>query len=145
MDIVSKNGNLLLNVGPTADGTIPALQRDRLLSLGRWLNSNGEAIFGTRPWQIAEGTTDSETEIRFTRTDDAVFATLLGTPAGTQICLNDLNLMESGTISLLGQHGALPWHQTDQGIVVSLPDVLPESPAHAFKIVPHPNPSKKAD
>lgn len=52
VDIVSKNGNLLLNVGPTAEGLIPALQRERLAGLGRWLDINGEAIYGTRPGPI---------------------------------------------------------------------------------------------
>lgn len=49
-DIVSKNGNLLLNVGPTADGVIPWHQAERLLGLGWWLRTNGDAIYGTRPW-----------------------------------------------------------------------------------------------
>ncbi len=55
IDIVSKNGNLLLNVGPMADGTIPETQVSRLRGLGSWLQVNGEAIFGTRPWVRAEG------------------------------------------------------------------------------------------
>ncbi len=50
VDIVSKNGNLLLNVGPMPDGTIPALQMQRLDALGAWIEINGAAIFGTRPW-----------------------------------------------------------------------------------------------
>ncbi|SKC74516.1 alpha-L-fucosidase [Krasilnikoviella flava] len=50
VDVVSKNGNLLLNVGPRADGSIPGLQRDRLAALGRWLGAHGDAIYGTRPW-----------------------------------------------------------------------------------------------
>jgi alpha-L-fucosidase len=55
VDIVSKNGNLLLNVGPMADGTISELQMERLEGLGAWLRTNGEAIFNTRPWLITEG------------------------------------------------------------------------------------------
>ena len=58
VDRVSKNGNLLLGIGPKADGSIPELQADRLRSLGRWLQTNGEAIYGTRPWKVyAEGPT----------------------------------------------------------------------------------------
>ena len=53
VDIVSKNGNLLLNVGPRADGSIHELQRKCLLGLGAWLDVNGEAIRGTRPWSRA--------------------------------------------------------------------------------------------
>lgn len=56
-DIVSKNGNLLIGIGPAADGSISAEQQVPLLGLGAWLDINGEAIFGTRPWQTAEGLT----------------------------------------------------------------------------------------
>ena len=65
VDIVSKNGNLLLNIGPMADGTIPNLQMERLKGLGAWLAVNGEGIFGTRPWQISEGTTREVISLRF--------------------------------------------------------------------------------
>ena len=74
VDIVSKNGNLLLNVGPMADGTIPDLQRDRLLGLGAWLDVNGEAIFETRPWLSAEGRCGDGTRVRFTQREDALYA-----------------------------------------------------------------------
>ena len=58
VDVVSKNGNLLLNVGPKADGTIPAQAQKLLLQMGAWLSTNGEAIYGSRPWLLyGEGTT----------------------------------------------------------------------------------------
>src|SRR5512143_2043107 len=58
VDVVSKNGNLLLDIGPKADGTIPAAQEERLLAIGKWLDVNGEALYGTRPWkQFGEGPT----------------------------------------------------------------------------------------
>jgi alpha-L-fucosidase len=62
VDIVSKNGNLLLNIGPKADGTIPDIQKERLLGIGRWLDVNGEGIYGTDYWK-----TFGEDSIRFTR------------------------------------------------------------------------------
>jgi len=67
VDIVSKNGNLLLDVGPESDGTIPPVQMTRLKALGAWLHQNGEAIYDTRPWTHAEGKTADGIEVRFTR------------------------------------------------------------------------------
>ncbi|MBV7328224.1 alpha-L-fucosidase [Chloroflexi bacterium TSY] len=138
VDIVSKDGNLLLNVGPTADGTIPDLQRERLLGLGQWLDANGEAIFETRPWKVAEGTTDVGVDLRFTQANDALYATLMETPSDRSICLKGLTLTDAGAISLLGQKIALDWQQSDSGIVLTLPDSLPNAPAHSLKIVPQP-------
>lgn len=72
VDIVSKNGNLLLNIGPTAAGEIPEIQRQRLEGLGAWLRVNSEAIFETRPWVRAEGVTGAGTPVRFTQANDAL-------------------------------------------------------------------------
>ena len=54
VDIVSRGGNLLLNIGPKADGTIPDIMLDRLLEIGRWLETNGEAIYGTIPNRVSQ-------------------------------------------------------------------------------------------
>jgi len=67
VDIVSKNGNLLLDVGPEADGTIPPVQMDRLLALGAWLQMNGDAIYGTHPWKRAAGETAEGIPVPFYR------------------------------------------------------------------------------
>lgn len=82
VDVVSKNGNLLLNVGPRADGRIPEPQLDRLHALGDWLDVNGPAIFGTRPWTVAEDD-ESDVPVRYTRRDGSVYAVALEWPGET--------------------------------------------------------------
>ena len=82
VDIVSKNGNLLLNMGPMSDGTVPGYQVALLEDMGRWLEVNGEGIFATRPWQRAEGTTSTGLPVRFTQKEGTVYAFILGQPDG---------------------------------------------------------------
>jgi len=80
IDIVSKNGNLLLNIGPKKDGSIPDVQIDRLKSLGRWLGVNGNGIFETRPWLIATTKTECGLDIRFTAKENLLYIFILGQP-----------------------------------------------------------------
>lgn len=75
VDVVAKGGNLLLNVGPRADGAIPQIRQERLVALGDWLEVNGEAIYGTRP--VDPGLED---DVRATRGDDATYLLLLSWP-----------------------------------------------------------------
>lgn len=138
MDIVSKNGNLLLNVGPMADGTIPALQRERLLGLGEWLDVNGAAIFDTRPWVVADGKTDAGVDVRFTQKEGDLYATLLDAPTDQTFEIKGLRCTANTTIELLGG-SALAWRATDGGVAVTLPDALPASPAHSLHISPAPD------
>ncbi len=133
VDIVSKNGNLLLNIGPMADGTIPDLQLERLTALGDWLDTNGDAIFDTRPWQRAGGKTSEGLEIRFTQKNNALYATVLGQPQ-TVITIEDLSIAPSSTIQLLGNEAQLQWQQKGNGIEIGLPTNLKASVAHSFKI-----------
>jgi alpha-L-fucosidase len=138
VDIVSKNGNLLLNVGPMADGTIPDLQRERLLGLGEWLSINGDAIFGTRPWVRAEGKTVDGTPVRFTHRGGDVYAILLGVSKGQQISLSWLDLEPDTTVSLLGHGAGLEWTCESGRLTVKLPDSVLVSPAYALGISPAP-------
>ena len=81
IDAVSKNGALLLNVGPMADGTIPKPQVDRLKAFGAWLSDNGSAIYGAKPWRQAEAVTDTGLAVRITQTLGALNLIVLGAPA----------------------------------------------------------------
>ena len=134
VDIVSKNGNLLLNVGPMADGTIPENQAERLRSLGRWLDVNGAAIFDTRPWTRAEGKTTQGLDLRFTATDETLCATLLGTPTESEITIEGVEAPAGAEIRLLGRDGVLRWRQDGADLLIELPADLPESPAHSLAI-----------
>ena len=83
VNIVSKNGNLLLNIGPRANGSIPELQLERLVALGRWLEINGDAIFDTRPWARPEGwchLANASVPVRFTQKPDTLYVIILGEP-----------------------------------------------------------------
>lgn len=101
VDIVSKNGNLLLDVGPEADGTIPAVQMDRLKHLGAWMKINSEAIYGTRPWKRAVGKTSDGLEVRFTRKGADLYAVLFGRPKQSDIQILDLGA-SAAKVELLG-------------------------------------------
>lgn len=137
VDIVSKNGNLLLNVGPTGEGAIPAEQRERLLALGGWLAANGAAIYGTRPWSRAEGRTADGTPARFTQSGGALYATLLDTPPAREVLIEGLRAGAELHAELLGQPGELAWRQTEAGLAITLPD-LPSAPAHSLRLHPAP-------
>jgi len=134
VDIVSKNGNLLLDVGPEADGTIPDVQMDRLRVLGAWLQRNGEAIYGTRPWKRAVGETADGISVRFTEKGSTVYATLLSQPKTTTVTLKSLSPKAGSQINLLGESGSLVWSQQGDDITVKLPSTLPGRYAFVLKI-----------
>ena len=138
VDVVAKNGNLLLNVGPTGDGSIPWSQAERLLGLGGWLDVNCEAIYGTRPWTRAQTQTSDGREVRFTRKADAVYAIVLDSSLRERIRLPALAAREGTRIELLGRRGALAFTNGAEGLDVALPGPGAGSPAIALRIVPEP-------
>jgi alpha-L-fucosidase len=157
VDIVSKNGCLLLNVGPHADGTIPQGAQDVLLAIGRWLRVNGAAVYGTRPWKISgEGPTGTaeghlsesknkpytSEDIRYTQDGRHLFAIALDWPQGGEVVITslraatDVGIKGIMSISLLGQKAPLEWFVDERGLVVKLPGERMGEFAYALKITP---------
>lgn len=151
VDLVSRGGNLLLDVGPTSDGRIPAIMQDRLLEIGRWLEVNGEAIHGSRhagrdcqwtsgrrpdqqygTWNIKYELMDhvgneprgdqAVKQIFFTRKADALYAITPGWP-GPRLVVHNVRIPENASITLLGRPGNLPYVMSGDTLVISLPNL----------------------
>lgn len=139
VDIVSKNGNLLLAVGPTGDGSIPDIQVQRLKSLGKRLQTNGEGIYGTRPWVTAEGETEEGVPLRFTQKEESLHIFILDRPANSRVHLKNLYAQGPQTrISLLGGPEIVEWEQEGANLVVTVPTEISGDYAHALKVTPKP-------
>ena len=135
IDVVSKNGNLLLNVGPRADGSIPEPQLHILATLGRWLAANGAAIYATRPWVRHAATTDQGIAVRFTSEParGIVFAILLGTPAAGDLTINGFDATPTA-VRLVASAVAVAWSLTEAGLRVTLPALPADGLAQALAI-----------
>lgn len=134
-DIVAKNGNLLLNVGPRADGSIPEPQERILATLGAWLADNGAAIYGTRPWQRFGADTDRDVSVRFTAAPDGrtVYAILLGTPPPGPLTIAGFDAAATA-VRLLAGDVALEWSRDAAGLRVTLPPLATADHAHVLAI-----------
>ncbi len=159
VDIVSKNGCMLLNVGPQADGAIPDKARQLLLGIGAWLKVNGEAIYKTRPWEIyGEGPTKQEKsggfsenqdrpftnkDVRFTRSKNGktLYVIVLGWPEN-QLTIQSISIDKTApkaSIQLLGYDGRLGYSVNNRKqLIIKVPNLKPEQRpcehAFAFKL-----------
>jgi len=156
IDIVSKNGQLMLNISPKADGTIPNNQKQVLLSIGEWLEKYGEAIYETRPFvDFGEGPVRLRTggqfvkmeggytaqDIRYTRRGDTIYAIVLGWPGeNKQVVMtmfgkaNKAEAIMVIDVSMLGTEEDIEWQRQDTCLVVTTPEKKIDDIAIVFKI-----------
>lgn len=157
VDVVSKNGVYLLNIGPKPDGTIPEYEINVLKEIGDWLKINGEAIYGTRPWKIyGEGPTEiqegeftdtkrpefTSQDIRFTSKEDIIYAIVLGKIENSKIIIKSLGKkeIEKGApvkiekIEILGYKKEIKWERNDEALLINLPEKISDYPI-CFKII----------
>ncbi len=150
VDVVSKNGNLMLNIGPRADGSIPDTERDILLSIGKWLKTNGEAIYDSQPWRTyGEGPTevvggtfqDTKTkpytaeDFRFTTGHGALYAIELGWPADGKAVIRSLTAADGVRgVTLLATGKKVPFEQRADGLHLTLPAKPAGEHAYVFRI-----------
>ena len=148
VDLVSRGGNLLLNIGPTADGRIPVIMQERLLQIGKWLDVNGEAIYGTRAWrktaQWSEGNIPTFTkndyhsgfpvyemtinpkkgnavkEFYFTQKGSTLYAFSPKWPDSNKIFIKDVNVGSKTIVTLLGNHMKLPFKAINGGVEIDI-------------------------
>lgn len=162
IDVVSKNGNLLLNIPVRGDGSIDELERQVVEEIGRWMNANGESIYSTRPWKIfgegpaqqdaaalsaqgfneGKGKPFTSEDIRFVTKGNVLFATAMGWPENGILTIKSLaegnaNYPEKiNRVELVSNKQSLVFERTNQGLVVRFPETKPvDSYAVALKIL----------
>jgi alpha-L-fucosidase len=155
VDIVSKNGNLLLNVVQTPEGDLEPDMLQILDEIGVWTAANGEGIYGTRPWKIfgeksaeakavklgrfSENYKFNAKDIRFTAKDGVLYIFCLGTPT-EDILINSLGKSSKylenpvASVKMLGSDVKVKWSQTDAAMIIKKPAKLPSWPVPGFKI-----------
>lgn len=157
IDIVSKNGNLLLSIPVRGDGSIDSIEVAFLKGMGKWMKINGEAIYGTRPWLIfGEGPTlvkagtfnenatknFTSKDVRFTAKDKTLYAFVMSWPGNEETLIKSLAMNSAQLknriiteVSILGYKGKVEWSQTGEGLKVKMPAGAPCENAVTLKIL----------
>lgn len=141
-DVVAFGGNLLINVGPDGTGQIPDLQRQPLTELGDWLRDVGEAIFDTRPWINPASASSAGDQVRFTCTEDALYAIVLAEEITAPFTLPGLGVGERSLITWLGEPAGVAWTAESGGLQVLTPPEQPHPHAQVLTISPPPRATK---
>ncbi len=131
VDVVSKNGNYLLNLGPRADGTIPEMQKERVLGMGEWLKVNGNAIYESRPWdEFKEGS------IRFTqhKAKMKIYAIFLEWPKDEWVKIENISRKQIYDVKLLGTESDVSWTQDSDGLMIKFPEYEDRPCDHAWSV-----------
>jgi alpha-L-fucosidase len=161
VDIVSKNGNLMLNIPVRGDGSIDEKERTIVEEIGVWMKANSESIYGTRPWKIfgegpaqqasaqlnaqgfneGKGKPFTHEDIRFNVKGKVLYATAMGWPQNGTLLIKSLATQSSNHIAniqkveLLGMNEPLSFEHTEQGLSIKLPQQNLNQPAYVFKII----------
>ena len=120
VELVSKGGNFLLNIGPAADGTIPVIMEERLLQIGQWLEVNGDAIYGTRLY-----TKNPQKDTYYTKKGDTVYAIINRFPFGS-VTLSEVDYDENIKARLLSHEAVLSTENDGGKLKINFPAINPD-------------------
>lgn len=125
VDVVSKNGNLLIGIGPDENGVIPAEQQRPMRGLAEWMNINSKAIKGSRPWEVASTTTDEGGQVRFVQNKGRVYAFLLDPPGKQKLTIKGLAADSVSSVKLLGSDAHISVGSNSGELEITLPKQVP--------------------
>lgn len=134
VDVVSQNGNLLIGIGPNENGCIPDQQAAPLRGLGAWMTSNGNAIYGSRPWQTAETTTSEGTDVRLWQKSGDVYAALIDLPGARTFTLHGIDAGSVDEVHVVGSGADVDVGERDGLLEITMPERVPVEPAYVLRL-----------
>ena len=139
VDMISRNGSLLLNIGPKSDGTLPQVEIDNLREAGKWIKTHEEAIFNTTYWFWKAEVKGNATNVRFTQTGDAFYILSLQKPADEKLVVEaPILILKGDTMSLVGSEDGknLAWEVAQEVLTIGIDEGVVGNMEHywVFKI-----------